>query len=81
MKCKICGKRFADDFLGVCESCAKESEDAEYARKIRNIADILNVTASADGNIKGAVESLLEIAMDLEVFNHAEKQEKEQGKA
>ncbi len=81
MKCQICGRRSAGSLLCMCAECVKGAAGAEQARKIRNIANILNITADTDGNIKDAMESLLEIAGDLEVFNHAEKQKREQKKA
>lgn len=81
MKCQVCGRRSADGLLCVCVECVKGVAGAEQAQKIRNIASILNISAGTDGNIKDAMESLLEIAEDLEVFNHAKKQEKEQKKA
>ena len=77
MKCQICGRQSADKLLCVCADCVKGAAGAGQARKIRNVANILNITADTDGNIKDAMEILLEIAGDLEVFSHAEKQEKE----
>lgn len=76
MKCQICGRQSADSLLCVCAECVRGAAGAEQARKIRNVAHILNITADTDGNTRGVMESLLEIAGDLEVFNHAEKQEK-----
>lgn len=77
MKCQICGRRSADSLFCVCAECVKRAADAEQAQKIKSIADILNITAGTDGNIKDVMESLLEMVGDLEVFNHAEKQKKE----
>lgn len=82
MKCKVCGRRPADSLLCVCAECVKGAAGAEQARKLRGVANILNITACIiDGNIKDAMESLLEITGDLEVFNHDEKQKREQKKA
>jgi len=77
LKCQICGRQSADNLLCVCAECVRGAAGADQARKIRSITNILNITADTDGNIKGTMESLLEIAGDLEVFSHAEKQEKE----
>ncbi|MCM1217528.1 MAG: hypothetical protein NC331_13955 [Lachnospiraceae bacterium] len=77
LKCQVCGRRSTDSLLCVCADCAKGAAGIGQARKIRDVANILDITADTDGNIKDAMESLLEIAGDLEVFGHAEKQEKE----
>lgn len=81
MKCQICGRRSVDSLLCVCAECVKGTTGAEQDRKIGYVANILNITAGTDGTIKDAMKSLLEIAEDLEVFNHAEKQKREQKKA
>ena len=76
MKCQICGRRSVDGLLCVCTECARGAASAGQAQKIRNVTNILNITADTDRNIKDAIESLLEIAGDMEVFDYAEKQEK-----
>lgn len=73
MKCQICGK--AAEVLCVCKDCLSMANRPEQAKKIRNIANILCLTACTDLNIKNAMESLLDVAGELEVFGHGQKQE------
>ena len=56
--------------LQVCLQCMKDSgaseEEVEAAEELRDIANILNITAGTDGNIRDAMESILNIAGRLE---------------
>ena len=59
--------------LQVCPQCLRESgaskEEVEAAEELRDIANILNITAGTDGNIKDAMRSILNIAERLERRN------------
>lgn len=62
----ICGK-VAPEGLQVCEECMKRlnvspPEAAQTAEELRDIADVLSITANTDGNIKKSMEALLRIA-------------------
>lgn len=62
----ICGNA-APEGLRVCEECMKhmntsQPEAAQTAEELRDIADVLSITANTDGNIKKSMEALLRIA-------------------
>lgn len=52
----------------VCPDCLKimGREQQETAEELRDIADVLSITANTDGNIKKSMEALLRIASRLE---------------
>lgn len=68
-KCVNCGEPVPEG-LQVCPQCMKDSgaskEEVEAAEELRDIANILNITAGTDGNIRDAMESILNIAERLE---------------
>ena len=68
-KCVNCGEP-SPEGLQVCPKCMKDSgaseEEVEAAEELRDIANILNMTAGTDGNIRDAMESILNIAGRLE---------------
>lgn len=77
MKCQICGN--TAETLCVCKNCLSMAAGVEQAKRIKNIANILSLTACTDLNIKNAMESLLDIAGELEVFGHGKEQETKKG--
>lgn len=65
-KCHICGKR-ALEVVEVCPECLQRAEvDPKQIKRLRQISNILSITADTDGNIKECMESIIEIANDLE---------------
>lgn len=69
-RCAVCGKTVLDG-QPFCEDCRKRfqivtaGEAAESAEEIRDVADILSITAGSDINIKRSMEALLRIAARL----------------
>lgn len=65
-KCHICGKK-ALEVVEVCPECLQRAAvDPEQIKRLRQISSILSITAGTDGNIKECMESIIEIANDLE---------------
>lgn len=66
-KCAICGKVIPEG-AQVCPDCMKmaDREQQETAQELRDIADVLSITANTDGNIQKSMEALLRIASRLE---------------
>lgn len=65
-KCHICGKK-ALEVVEVCPECLQRAAvDPEQIKRLRQISSILSITAGTDGNIKERMESIIEIANDLE---------------
>lgn len=65
-KCHICGKK-ALEVVEVCPECLQRAAvDPEQIKRLRQISGILSITAGTDGNIKECMESIIEIANDLE---------------
>ncbi len=65
-KCVVCGEIIPEG-QQLCNSCMKTLEiqpieAAEIEAELRDIADVLSITASTDGNIKRSMEALLRIA-------------------
>lgn len=64
-RCLLCGEPIPEG-TQVCPVCMEkytEGElDAQVAQELRDIADILSITANTDGNIKRSMEALLRIA-------------------
>lgn len=65
-KCVACGAVIPEG-QQLCHSCMKNleiepKEAAETAAELRDIADVLSITANTDGNIKRSMEALLRIA-------------------
>ncbi len=69
--CVMCGKPVPEGWQ-VCTECARKAdaavseEDLQNAEQLRDIAAILNITAGTDGNIKTALQGILNIADRLE---------------
>lgn len=66
VKCSICGKEGLG-VVAVCKDCLKKAAvDPGQIQKLRQINNILNITADADRNIKECAQSLAEILNELE---------------
>lgn len=65
-KCIICGRTLERHGQQICINCAVEKADRETAEKLRDIADVLSITANTDGNIKQSMEAIIRIADRLE---------------
>ena len=61
-KCIICGKTLPEGGQEVCADCLAEKSDEETAEELRDIADVLNITADTDANIKKSMEAIMRIA-------------------
>lgn len=76
-KCSICGKS-ALEVVEVCPECLQRAAvDPEQIRRLKQISNILSITADTDGNIKECVESIKEIAEDLERGGQHGKEKKQ----
>lgn len=68
-KCITCGEVIPEG-LQICPECMRKSgadeKEIEAAEELRDIANILSITAGTDGNIRVAMESILNIANRLE---------------
>lgn len=60
-KCIICGKPLPEEGQQLCIDCMVES-DAETAQELRDIAEVLSITADTDSNIKNSMEAIMRIA-------------------
>ena len=66
MKCRICGKE-AIDLVEICPDCLTVATVPQgHIRKLRQVSDILSITANQDLNIQRCMDSIIEIANDLE---------------
>lgn len=66
VKCSICGKEGLRG-VAVCPDCLKRAAaDPGQIQKLKQINNILNITADTDGNMKECVQSLAEILNGLE---------------
>lgn len=73
-KCHICGKK-ALEVVEVCPDCLKRAAVAtKQIDKLKQINNVLNITANTDGNIKECVQSLTEILKDLERSSHGKEE-------
>ena len=66
-KCVICGKVIPKG-TQVCPDCMTimDQERQGAAQELRDIADVLSITANTDKNIQKSTEALLRIASRLE---------------
>jgi hypothetical protein len=69
-KCLLCGEVIPEG-QQVCNNCmtkygTETKEAADLAEEIRDIANVLKITANTDANIKQSMESLFRIAGRLE---------------
>lgn len=78
-KCHICGKK-ALEVVEVCPECLQRAAvDPKQIKRLKQISNILSITAGTDTNIKECMESLLEIAEDLERSStHGKEKDKEE---
>lgn len=65
-RCLICGAEVPEG-QQVCPECImrygmEAGQNTEAAKELRDIADVLKITANTDGNIKQSMEALLRIA-------------------
>lgn len=75
-KCHICGKR-ALEVVEVCPECLQRAAvDPEQIKRLKQISGILSITAGTDSNIKECMESIKEIAEELERGGTNDKEEK-----
>ena len=49
-----------------CLACPGQQAEGEEAQELRDIAEVLKITANTDGNIKRSMEAILRIADRLE---------------
>lgn len=68
--CLICGETIPEG-TQVCVSCMKQygidgTEAVEVTEQLKDIAGVLSITKDTDANIKQSMESLLNIADQLE---------------
>lgn len=78
-KCHICGKK-ALEVVEVCPDCLQRAAvDPKQIKRLKQISNVLSITAGTDTNIKECMESLLEIAEDLERSGtHGKEKDKEE---
>lgn len=78
-KCHLCGKK-ALEVVEVCPECLQRAAvDPEQIKRLKQISNILSITAGTDTNIKECMESLLEIAEDLgRSGTHGKEKDKEE---
>lgn len=68
-KCPNCGGKIPET-LELCPACMKAagagSAEVSAGEELRDIAAVLSITAETDGNIKEALQGILNIAERLE---------------
>lgn len=64
-KCVMCGDTIPKG-TQVCAKCAEKVMGVEEAQELRDIADVLKITAGTDKNIKSSMEAILRIADRME---------------
>lgn len=64
-RCVICGAVIPEG-LQVCKNCMGDGAGTDEAEELRDIADVLSITANTDSNIKRSMEAILRIADRLE---------------
>lgn len=75
-KCHICGKK-ALEVVEVCPECLQRAAvDPEQIKRLKQISGILSITAGTDSNIRECMESIKEIAEELERGGTNGKEEK-----
>ena len=65
-KCIICGKTLPEGGQEICPECIADKTDAETAEDLRDIADVLSITADTDSNIKKSMEAIMRIAYRID---------------
>lgn len=75
-KCSICGKKGLKSFA-VCPNCLQKSAvSPKQIQKLKQINNVLCITADTDGNIKECIQSLTEILEDLERETYVKEEKK-----
>ena len=64
-RCVMCGEAIPEG-MQVCPECADKITGKDEAEQLRDIADVLKITAGTDKNIKDSMEAILRIADRLE---------------
>ena len=68
-KCVNCGAVLTP-LLDLCPECMRKGgmkeKEIEASAELRNIADVLSITADTDSNIKQSIKGILNIAERLE---------------
>ena len=77
--CHICGKK-ALEVVEVCPECLQRAAvDPKQIKRLKQISNVLSITAGTDTNIKECMESLLDIAENLESnYTHSKEKYKEE---
>ena len=76
-KCHVCGKK-ALEVVEICPECLQRAAvTPEHIKRLKQISNILSITAGTDGNIRECMESLIEIADELERGGKRGKEEKQ----
>lgn len=71
-RCIMCGAVIPEG-SHVCPACFREfapADDLEIEQELRDVAEVLKITANTDSNIKNSMEALLRIASRLERRNN-----------
>lgn len=77
-KCSLCGER-ALEGIEICPECLKKAAvDPKQIKRLRQISNILSITADTDTNIKACMQSITEIADDLERGSYGKEEKKQE---
>ena len=75
-KCSLCGEK-ALEGIEICPECLKKAAvDQKQIKRLRQISNILSITADTDTNIKVCMQSITEIADDLERGSYGKEEKK-----
>ena len=67
-KCSLCGEK-ALEGIEICPECLKKAAvDPKQIKRLRQISNILSITADTDTNIKACMQSITEIAILFKYF-------------
>ena len=78
-KCSLCGEK-ALEGIEICPECLKKAAvDPKQIKRLRQISNILSITA--DTNIKACMQSITEIADDLERGSYGKEEKKQESNA
>ena len=77
-KCSLCGEK-ALEGIEICPECLKRAAVApKQIKRLRQISNILSITADTDTNIKACMQSIKENEDDLERGRYGGEEEKKQ---
>lgn len=77
-KCSLCGEK-ALEGIEICPECLKKAAvDPRQIKRLRQISNILSITADTDTNIKACMQSITEIADDLERGSYGKEEKKQE---